>query len=103
MSAGERRERSLNPYEFYMQRRLARLKLSLARILLGFVFGFAAGMAEPALAVALSITYLLVAIAAIGYCAKPRMPLLRGSEPYYVGVLSGLAAFAIGLIMGSAF
>jgi len=84
-----------------MERRLARLKLSLARILLGFIFGFASGLTPSTISAALFTAYIAVAVAVLGYYAKPRMKVLHGSEPYYVGVVSGLAAFAIGLIMSA--
>jgi CHASE2 domain-containing sensor protein len=85
-----------------MERRVQRLKLSLTRVGLGFLFGLVAGLSNQPLSILIFVAYILIAIIAIGYYAKMRMEKLHDLEPYYVGVISSLASFTIGLIMASA-
>ncbi len=85
-----------------MMRKLERLKLSAARTAGGFVAGLLTAFLPAPLAFALFAVYLLAAVIGLGRYARGRLRYIGESEAYYVGLVSGLAAYGIGVVMGSA-
>ncbi|ABM80949.1 hypothetical protein [Hyperthermus butylicus] len=102
MSVGGAEKSRRDLFEYYMERRVERLKLSAVRIISGLVLGIAAALAESTtIAYALFTAYLGIILVS-GEYARARYKLLRSHEPYTAGLISGLAAFVLGVILGSA-
>jgi hypothetical protein len=85
-----------------MRRREARLKLSAVRIVAGYVLGLLlTALDAPAAPLTALILYTVLSLI-VGRYMYADSPLLTTAERQYVGFISGLAALALGAIMGSA-
>ncbi|KSW12234.1 hypothetical protein CF15_05635 [Pyrodictium occultum] len=83
-----------------MEKRIQKFKLSLAKILLGFAAGLLAAVLPSGCLASLAL-YTALLLAVSGY-AERRLRLLEGLEPYTTGLVSGLAAYLLGVFFASA-
>lgn len=89
-----------DPLEVYVEKRVQKLKLSALRIALGMVAGLST-IAMPGGCLVSPAVYSLMLLASSLYAEK-RYTLLKSYEPYTTGIVSGLAAYVLGVFFASA-
>lgn len=89
--------------EEYVDRKLRRAKLALAKVALGLAWGalasaVLAGQAEHGCL--LSFALYIASVAALGELAARRGTVKGRGEAHWVGLVPSLAAFFVGLVLG---
>lgn len=85
--------------ESYVEKRVQKLKLSAIRITLGIVAGLSAAVIPGSCLTGLAV-YSMMLLASSLYAEK-RYSLLEGYEAYTTGLVSGLAAYVLGVFLAS--